>query len=662
MRNILLFILIILYHNILYSKDLLPLTELNNVKPIKSSKNLKSAIDIPAEIYSITDRDIERSGLTSIPEILRLAPGLHVTQMNSNSWSISSRGFNADLNEKLVVMIDGRKVHATLFPSIFWENQDLIISDIKRIDIIRGTGANIIQNQGLDRHIWSDNALHGVINIVTKRAAETQGKHISILHGNQESIKSVKYGGEIKKDILYRLYAKHRMIDSELDVNNENAKNNWQDQRSGFRIDWENSLYNQLTLQGDIGKMKDKAKYIHPSSDLTTYIDRILKDESRSGNIMIKWLHRKDSGNELTLRSYYDYYERKWELFQQKFDIIDLDLQYSLTEKSYGQFMFGLSYRINNSKINYQPQYEFKYKEYSNGLFNSFIQNKIDIIPKKLSLTTSLKLQYEEDLMHKEYSNLSLHPNLRMNIKLTDRQSIWAATSKITRNPTIAERSGTMVRKIRDTSPYIVTLNGNDNFKQEELISYEFGYRNHLSEKLFVDISSFFNKYDNLRSYELGPITSSRIQYNLANNLYGESFGAEISSKIAINNNLDLSINYSWMKMHLHKRYGSTDTESESDENSSPQNQFSIRSYYNLSHNLQWNNLLFYVGKLKKYNIDAYFKFDSNLIWKINDNLKFTLAGQNLFNNRRQEFIPFIYHEENFIEANKIYAKINISF
>lgn len=657
-----LIIIVAFYNNIANAEDVLSIGELQNIQVSQSFKESKSTIDTPAEIYTITDRDIERSGLTSIPELLRLAPGLHVAQMDSNAWSIASRGLNADVSEKIVVMIDGRKIHSVLFPAIHWQDQGLLLSDIKRIDVIRGTGANVIEYNGLSRSLWSDNALHGVINIVTKRAAETQGQYINLLHGNHESIQGAIHGGKISDDIFYRIYANNRNIDSELNNDNNNYNDDWQNSKAGFRLDWEDSISNQFVIQGGISRMQDREEYQYPSNDLSGYVTNSLRGEAESANIIAKWFHKQNNGNEFILRSYYDFHKRDFLLFKQKFNILDLDLQYLIPQKSYGKWMFGLAYRITNSDINYSPQYDFEYKENRSGLLNAIIQNKINILPNKLFLTTSLKMQYDNDLQRGQYSNLEFHPSIRSSFKITDNQSLWAGISRISRNPTIAERYGRNIRTITYGSPNIITLNGSQNFRPEELISYEFGYKNQSSKNLFFDLSFFFNQYDNIRTYERGEDTALERPYIVDNGLYGESFGFELSSKIAINDNLDISANYTFLKIDLHQKSWSNDAQTESDEYSSPQNQFSIRSYYNFLNKFSWNNMLFYVGELKKYNIKAYFRFDSNINWQINQNIKLTLAGQNLFNNRHQEFIPFLYQEASFIEPNKIYVNLNIAF
>ncbi|MDA7705208.1 TonB-dependent receptor, partial [Rickettsiales bacterium] len=639
----------------------LSIQDLKQAKINNSSSSSRSTIDIPVEIYSITDRDIERSGLTSIPELLRLAPGLHVAKQGSNQWAISSRGFSNELNQALSLVVDGRRAHTNLFPAVYWDMQDTLLSDIKRIEVVRGAGANVIESNGLDRSVWTDNALNGVVNVITKRPAETQGKFINIIHGTSESIKSARYGGKIDDDMFYRIYAKNRIIDSGLNIDNHSRSDDWRDSRSGFRIDWEDSVTNQYIFQGDIFKGNAGYRHIHPSIDLTQYIvnDNISRYDGL--NLMSKWLHN-NNGNKLALRGYYDHYSKRHQLFDQEFNVFDVDLQYIIPKSNYGENIFGLAYRVENSIIDYPYIYGYKYKKNIGSLINSFIQNKINIIPKKLSLTTSFKIQHEDDMKRNEYSNTEFHPTIRGNLKLTNSQSLWAGIAKTSRNPTISERFGSMVKQIRDESPRIVRLLSDEDFKSEELISYELGYRNYFSKSLFIESSIFFNQYDNLRTYEFNSANASEVSYKVGNQLYGESYGLEISSKIGITNNLDIALNYTFLKTTLHQQPNSTAINPESDEYSAPKNQFSVRSYYDFFDKFSWNNILFYAGSVKNYNIKSYFRFDSNISLQVNNNVKLTLVGQNLFNNRRQESAPFIFQENSFEESSKIYAKINIIF
>ena len=630
-------------------------------KPITnpSLKN-QSVYDLPADIYNISDTDIENSGLTSIPELLRLAPGIHVAKMNSNHYTITSRGFSSEFSGKLTAMIDGRKIYTPLFPSVYWDSQDLILSDIKNIEVTRGTGTEISKKDSINRNLWSNNSLNGVVNIITKRSRETQGWYFNALEGNQESIQSVRYGGILNDNLSYKIYGKQRIYGSGLRINGEKAGDGWNDKKIGFRIDWED-VKKRLIIQGDLNNGDFQNKSTYPSLITNQNESSITDDATKGHNIMVKYLKKRDNGDELTIRSYYDYYGRYYDLFQSELKILDTDIQYATPTKKYGDLLFGISYRIEDINVDYQtPQYDYKYKKITSNIFNSFIQNKLDIIPEKLSLTTALKTQYSKDLKRNEFSYFTLDPSIRANLKLNNEQSLWGGISKSSRTPTPTELYGTTLKKVFPTG-HKVTLNGDINFQPEEVISYEIGYRNNHFKNLFFESSIFTNHYKNLRSYETKSQTLSETRLIADNLLYGESYGLEISSKMSLTDKLNISANYSLLRLYLHKKPNSNFAIGENEERASPQNQFSIRSYYQISSNFKWNNLLFYVSKLKKHNIDSYVRFDSNISYDINKNIKLTIAGQNIFGKRRKEFIPFLYQEETYSDQ-QFYGKINVQF
>lgn len=206
-----------------------PLTEIlrrQNITVTSVSKQAENIKDASAAVYAITAEDIRRSGVTSIPEALRLAPGIQVSQVGSNKWAISARGFNDQLSNKLLVLIDGRTVYTPLFSGVNWDVQDTFIEDIDRIEIIRGPGATL----------WGANAVNGVINIITKNAKSTSSTLITSNVGNLELGAGVRQGGRVG-DFYYRAYAKHFNRDNFKGLDNQNNNDNWQSNQVGFRTD-----------------------------------------------------------------------------------------------------------------------------------------------------------------------------------------------------------------------------------------------------------------------------------------------------------------------------------------------------------------------------------------------------------------------------------------
>jgi iron complex outermembrane receptor protein len=177
----------------------LSLEELGNIEVTTASKIPVKLLQTPAAIYVITQEDIRRSGVTTLPEALQLAPGVDVARIDSVKWAVGIRGFQSRLSRAVLVLIDGRTVYSPLFHGVYWEVQDTLIEDVERIEVIRGPGGTI----------WGANAVNGVINIITKRARDTRGTLVSAGGGsvNQGAI-DFRHGGGNDAGFSYRVYGK----------------------------------------------------------------------------------------------------------------------------------------------------------------------------------------------------------------------------------------------------------------------------------------------------------------------------------------------------------------------------------------------------------------------------------------------------------------------
>ncbi|MEX0828455.1 MAG: TonB-dependent receptor plug domain-containing protein, partial [Haliea sp.] len=176
------------------------LESLMDVEVTSVARKPQRLADSAAAIHVISNEDIRRSGATSIPEALRLAPGLQVARINGSAWAISARGFNNLIANKLLVMIDGRTVYNPIFSGVHWGQQDVVMADIDRIEVIRGPGGTL----------WGANAVNGVINIITRPAVETQGGLAEAGGGDPEGgFGTLRYGGKMGESAHYRAYAKH---------------------------------------------------------------------------------------------------------------------------------------------------------------------------------------------------------------------------------------------------------------------------------------------------------------------------------------------------------------------------------------------------------------------------------------------------------------------
>src|SRR5256885_1818530 len=177
----------------------LSIEQLMNVEVTSVSKRPERLSRVASAIQVITQQDIRRSGASSLPEALRLATNLQVAQVDARQWAISARGLNSTTANKLLVLIDGRTVYTPLFSGVFWDVQDVLLSDIDRIEVISGPGATL----------WGANAVNGVINVITKDANDTKGLLVTGGGGTQLSgLGSARYGGRVGTHADYRIYGK----------------------------------------------------------------------------------------------------------------------------------------------------------------------------------------------------------------------------------------------------------------------------------------------------------------------------------------------------------------------------------------------------------------------------------------------------------------------
>jgi iron complex outermembrane receptor protein len=224
---------------------MLSLDQLLDVDVISVAKLPEKMTGTPAAVHVITGEDLRRSGIKSVPEALRMVPGMHVYRIDANKWAISARGFANRFSNKMLVMIDGRTVYTPLFSGVYWDVQDVMIDDIDRIEVICGPGGTL----------WGSNAVNGIINIITKDSADTQGSLVTFETGTRDrGTESARYGGWLDSKTSYRLYCKY-FDRTALDTKSgDKAADAYHDGRTGFRADRNLDGGDKLTLEGNIYK------------------------------------------------------------------------------------------------------------------------------------------------------------------------------------------------------------------------------------------------------------------------------------------------------------------------------------------------------------------------------------------------------------------------
>ena len=370
--------------------------ELSNIEVTSVSKKAEKASEAAAAVFVITQEDIRRSGATTIPDVLRMVPGVDVAQSGSHDWNVSVRGFNGTYANKLLVLIDGRTVYSNFFAGTIWELQDTLLEDIDRIEVIRGPGAAQ----------WGANAVNGVINIITKNAKDTQGGLATASVGNQiKAIDGGRYGVKIGDDSYVRMYAKYNDDDAFNRTNGTSNGDGWQKRQAGFRSDSKLTTQDNLTVQGDLYDTHEGLKYTLPTlTSPYTYQDP--NDlEASGGNILTRWTRNITSESSIATQAYLDNTAYKVDWGSYNTTTLDFDFQHTWTGWDRNEVVWGLGYRLISDHAETTSIFSLAPVESDNSLYSGFLQDKITLLPNSVFLTLGSKVE------HNDYTGVEVQPS-----------------------------------------------------------------------------------------------------------------------------------------------------------------------------------------------------------------------------------------------------------
>jgi iron complex outermembrane receptor protein len=615
----------------------LTLEQLVNIQVTSVAKKQTDLFKAPAAIYVITAEDIRRSGLTSIPELLRMVPGLDVARINANQWAISARGFNSEFSNKLLVLVDGRTVYTPEFAGVYWNVQDTPLEDIERIEVIRGPGATL----------WGANAVDGVINIITKSAQDTQGGLASVTYGTEEQPSTTaRYGGQVGTNLFYRVYVKYFDRDNFVTANGNSTADAWNGTLGGFRLDWQASDINRLTLQGDYyysdaGETVDQAQLTPPFSTRMNFLDH-----NEGGNLLGRWTHDFSDTSHLAVQMYYDHMRQEDAPIIIRNETYDFDLQHRFALGERQDILWGLGYRSQDQSATTNFFVQLTPAVSHHQVFSAFLQDEITIVQDRLHLTIGSKFE------HNDFTGFEVQPSARLAWTPTEKQTVWAAVSRAVRTPADVELYIRQNRLAFDQggSTLLISVFGNPNFKSEELLAYELGYRIEPVKQLSLDATLFYNVYDRLAFYGVGlprpegspPPPHSVLPLTTENAQSGQTYGGELLAEWRPTDNWKSVASYSLLQMHL-----SPNTANASINQISPQNQFQVRSYLDLPHNVELNGAVYYVDQIAPVvglgvtHIPSYFRVDLGVTWRPIKSLEIGVWGQNLADDRHAEFSSY---------------------
>lgn len=637
------------------------LEDLMNVQVTSVARKEQSLSKAGAAVFVITQEDIRRSGATNIPDLLRMVPGVEVAQIDAGSWAVSIRGFNDRYANKVLVLIDGRTVYSPDFSGVEWDEQDVPLEDIDRIEVIRGPGGTV----------WGANAVNGVISITTKTAKATKGGLVSAGGGSQETANGLaQYGDSLGANGAYRFFGRYSNTGSTEFPDRASAGDGWHLSHGGFRADWTLSPNDSLSVEGDMLETAGSETLTTLFSNAIQSGERTLDSPSAvtSADVLGRWTHTLSNGSDVSVQTYYDRDDRTTWGIRDILNTVDLDVQHHLKLGRRHDVVWGGGVRF--TKDSSTPGYAITLLPLypTDHLANLFFQDEI-ALGHSLSLTVGSKLE------HNTYTGFEYEPSAQLVWTATDRQTLWLSGARAIRQP--ARLDGAInidygTEPLGDGAFALVKIVSNTHLKAEELRNIELGYRAQLSDQVSFDATAFLSFYYSLRTQETGtpfinPDPSAPylvIPIQIDNLGSGRSYGGELSANWKVSRRWKLSSGYSLLNLNTRVAPGSQDTTLAALAASSPQNQFQVRSLLNVSRHLEWDGSLGYVGELPNGGLGStpsYTRLDTRLGWHLGESAELSLVGQNLLTPQHLEFHP-VYPVLPTLVDRRVLAKLTWRF
>jgi iron complex outermembrane receptor protein len=612
------------------------LEDLMSIEVTSVSKKEQQTSQVAAAVFVISLEDIGHSGALNIPDLLRMVPGLEVAQIDGGKWAISARGFNGQYSNKLLVLVDGRTVYTPIFAGVYWDSQNVPLSNIERIEVIRGPGAGV----------WGSNAVNGVISIITKKAVDTQGGFIAAGAGNAGvGPETLGYGGKLHHLGAFRVFAEGYQVNALPTLPGLGGRDDLRLIHGGFRTDTALSTTVSLTTEGEIYSGNAGELAFVPLSLLPPQnANVVLRDRYSGGNLLARWNCDLSRGSATSLQVYFDRTTRTDSTYGIGLNTFDIDFQHHIARASRHDIVWGLGYRLSKDDIDPTLRVSATPERRGTQLFNSFVQDEIAIRPDRVHLSLGARVE------NNDYSGFNFQPSVRLVWTPDGKNSIWGAVSHADRTPA---RSDTNLRINFEVlpglgnMPVLVSLFGNPKQRNEQLAAFETGYRTVVTSRFSLDSTIFYNRYRDLVSVEPGAM---RIESNpmpahlllpssFGNGLYGEADGIEGFANWKVTRRWTLSPGYSFFSLHLHKFAGSQDAQSVPEtEGASPDHQSQLRSSLHLPWELHWDASAYFVDRLLAQSIPSYTRLDTGLSWRVEQRVSLSLVGQNLLKDLHPEF------------------------
>ena len=601
------------------------LEDLLNIEVTSVARREQKLSQSASAIYVITQEDIRRSGVTSVPDALRMAPGVQVGQMDGNKWAVSIRGFNGRFANKLLVMIDGRSVYNPAFAGVYWDANDVLLEDVDRIEVIRGPGATL----------WGSNAVNGVINIITKNTTDTLGALVSTGGGDQEGgFGEARFGGEVDPRLRYRFYSKYFSRSGSFLPSGERLADNWLKLQGGFRVDWEPSDRDAVMITGDAyegdgGDRQNLPLYEPPYQAIATY-----RASFTGANLLGRWTRRHSERSSTQIQAFYDHSTRD-DLYIRDtvVGVADVELQHQ-RDFSRHRLVAGVGFRVNNHDQPTDWVARYEPRDRTTNRVSTFVQDEIALSPDKLLLTLGTKLE------RSTFSGVELEPSVSLLWNHSPKDTVWLTFARATRSPSRVDHDVVFTYFVApgpEDTQIVGEAEGNPEIHSEHMLTYGGGYRISPRPRWSFDLTGFYSVYHSVvttlqQSPEMRPGFPQTlfVPFTFENALNPTLYGAEAAAAWKPLESADLRMSYSYLTGGI----------ASASDVPGPRHQLHARWFWRPRAKWDWDNNYYFVDGFS--GVPAYHRVDSRLGWRPLRQWEFSVTVQNLLDNRHPETPPIL--------------------
>ena len=607
----------------------LSLEELFELEVTTASRKPEQLADVASAVTIISSEDIRRSTATAVPELLRMAPGVDVRRVDASHWAVSVRGFNGDFVSNLLVLLDGVSVYRPTFSGVNWDELDLDLAEIERIEVVRGPGAAT----------WGVNAVNGVINIITRSSAMSQGNRVSVRYGdNLRPVLALSHGGKVSERLSYKLsgfFRDNGNSDGVTDQGDSAADDSWISRRLEFRADLALQDRDQLTLigRGWNSQRRQISDLFSPVAPIRSH--PVGGAEIYGGTVMLALQQQRGWGS------------RRWQLHydersrhELRFDSHDKAFEFELTQlnclSDRRERVWGVGYRHLSSELDGSFTLWADPDQFREDLFTGFFQESWAVADNRLRLTLGSKFEQSSRV------DFNAQPSAKVSYRIDPFTSVWGSVSRAKRTPSRLETHGLFLTAdlAEAPVPLFVALQGNSEVDAETLVAYEIGGRHRFGDDFSIDMSLFLHDYDELIGITLNntpqlqalPAPHALLLVPFSNLEEAQLYGLEFSSNLKINKKWHVKASYSWSKLD------GIGPPQDLISHSPPEQIFNLNSYLSIGQHWELDGNIRYTDKDASLGVDSWWSLDLRLGWQPSAGFELSLVGKDLLESDHFEY------------------------